>query len=199
MKHASYFLILLTFLLFLSSISFSQTLVLTPSTINGSNISCFGGSNGSIDLTISGGTSPYIILWSTGDTTQDLDSLPAGYYHVTVEDADTLTPAVEAEITLVEPRELSLELTAFKYPNNYNISLFGACNGSITAIASDGIAPYTWLWNDNITTANRSALCALPYTVLLLDANGCKIMKNFMLNQPEWIFRSNRPLLFALN
>jgi len=91
----------------------AQQLSLTSSNYNGYNISCFGWRNGSIDLTITGGTPPYAILWSNGQTTEDISILPAGYYHVFVEDADPLTPQSEAEITLVEPRALSMEANPY--------------------------------------------------------------------------------------
>ena len=38
-------------------------------------VSCFGGSDGSIDLNPGGGVPPYSYLWNTGDTIQDIDSL----------------------------------------------------------------------------------------------------------------------------
>ncbi|MEZ4893193.1 MAG: SprB repeat-containing protein [Saprospiraceae bacterium] len=42
------------------------------------NVSCYGGSDGSIDLSVSGGTSPYSYNWSNGATTQDIGNLSAG-------------------------------------------------------------------------------------------------------------------------
>jgi len=48
------------------------------------DVSCFGGSNGSIDLTIVDGVPPYAILWSNGATTEDLSGLSAGVYSVVV-------------------------------------------------------------------------------------------------------------------
>jgi hypothetical protein len=140
-------------------------------------VSCFGGSNGSIDLTISGGTPPYSILWSTNDTIEDLTALPAGYYRVTVDDVDTLTDPAEAEIMLMEPRKLALAVSVYKYPNGYNISLYGACNGSVTTTVAEGVAPYTWLWSTGSTAQSITAVCAGIHTVTVTDANGC-IEKN---------------------
>ena len=51
-----------------------------------SNVSCFGGNNGSIDLTISGGVSPYSLSWSNGATTEDLNGLSANTYSVVIQD-----------------------------------------------------------------------------------------------------------------
>lgn len=57
----------------------AQQLTLTASDFNGFNISCFGGNNGSIDMTITGGTPPFVISWSNSETTEDISNLPAGY------------------------------------------------------------------------------------------------------------------------
>ena len=49
-------------------------------------VSCFGGSDGAIDLNPGGGVPPYSYLWNTGDTIQDIDSLSFGNYTIQVTD-----------------------------------------------------------------------------------------------------------------
>ena len=41
------------------------------------NVLCNGNATGSIDITISGGTSSYSFLWSNGNTTEDLSNVSA--------------------------------------------------------------------------------------------------------------------------
>lgn len=64
----------------------NQVAVPTPPVIQ--NALCFGGNEGSINLTVGGGTLPYNYLWSTGATTEDLLNLQAGTYWVFIKDAN---------------------------------------------------------------------------------------------------------------
>ncbi|MBI1287085.1 MAG: hypothetical protein GC178_05845, partial [Flavobacteriales bacterium] len=50
----------------------------------------------------------------------------------------------------------------------------GSCNGTATASAAGGSAPYTYLWDNGATTASLSGLCAGQYCVTVVDATGCK-------------------------
>lgn len=64
----------------------NQVAVPTPPVVQ--NALCFGGNQGSINLTVGGGTLPYNYLWSTGATTEDLINLQAGTYWVFIKDAN---------------------------------------------------------------------------------------------------------------
>lgn len=160
-------------------------LQLTSSNYNGYHISCFGFSDGSIDLQVTGGTPPYLIVWSTNDTLEDLSGIPAGYYRVRVTDSDSIPLAAEAEITLTEPRQLEISAAIHTYPNKYNISVFEACNGMLTVTGDGGVTPYSWWWADSITQTVRNALCADQYRLTLTDNNGCQLHEEYILTQPE--------------
>jgi hypothetical protein len=67
------------------------------------NVSVLGGNDGAIDLTVYGGTFPYIYSWNTGAITQDISGLPSGFYTVTIGQADTSCPAYTYTFQINEP------------------------------------------------------------------------------------------------
>lgn len=69
------------------------------------NPGCFGYTDGSIDLTVSGGTVPISYIWSNGATTQDISNLGQGTFSVTVSDA---TSSIDTSITLTQPPAIIL-------------------------------------------------------------------------------------------
>ena len=62
------------------------------------DVSCHDLSDGEIVSTFSGGTIPFTYLWSTGDTTAHLDSLPPGIYVLTLTDANGCSITDSTEI-----------------------------------------------------------------------------------------------------
>ncbi len=68
-------------------------------TLNPTHVSTFGGSDGAIDLTATGGSEPYQFAWSNGETTEDISNLAAGPYTVTVTDAESQSETESATIT----------------------------------------------------------------------------------------------------
>jgi len=146
---------------------------------NGSNISCEGAADGSINLIISGTTAPYSISWTGPDgftsTDEDLFNLPEGTYCADVTDVNDCTES--ACITLEAPEELTATLTPLVYANGGNLSCGGADDGEITTAAEGGTAPYTYSWtgpgNFTSTSANITGLVEGNYCLTVTDANGC--------------------------
>ncbi len=74
-------------------------------------VSCFGGSDGSIDFNVMGGTGTYTYAWSNGATTQDISNLKAGVYQLIVKDGNNCEVALS--FTIKEPANpLKLTLTS---------------------------------------------------------------------------------------
>jgi len=71
--------------------------------LSAAHVSVFGGSDGSIDLSVSGGSPPYQYLWSNGAASEDIAHLSAGVYSVEVTDSENKTASDSIEIT--QPNE----------------------------------------------------------------------------------------------
>lgn len=130
------------------------------------DVACFGDATGSISLSASGGSPTYTYAWSDGSTTPNRNNLPAGTYTVTVTDIEGCTAVASATIT-----QPSAALSVV--PSTTNVACFGDASGAITLNVSGGTTNYTFLWNDGVTTQNRSGITAGTYAVTVTDANSC--------------------------
>ncbi|MBK7148292.1 MAG: gliding motility-associated C-terminal domain-containing protein [Bacteroidetes bacterium] len=158
------------------SVIIQEPTQLVLSTLN-TNISCFNANNGSIDLTVAGGTAGYTYLWSNGATTEDLNNLPGGTYVVTVTDFNNCT-AVTSSI-IVNPSELT---------TNFVIGTplcWSDANGSIDLIPTGGTPSYTYLWSNGAITEDINNLVAGVYTVTLTDVKGCKDTTIITVTEPD--------------
>ena len=138
---------------------------------------CADYSDGSINLQVQGGKSPYKYQWSNGGTTQNLSGLGAGLYSVTVTDANGCYAIESAEILAPEPLDLLL--------NSTPVTCAAADDGTITLQVSGGTQPYAYAWSNGATTQNLSGLNAGVYTVTVTDANGCNSTDNAQVTSPE--------------
>ncbi|MEO8147352.1 MAG: T9SS type A sorting domain-containing protein [Bacteroidia bacterium] len=129
------------------------------------NPSCNGSSNGSINITVTGGTPPYSYLWTGGSTTEDQSGIAAGSHTVTVTDANGCTIALC--VVLVQPTQIALTTS------KTDVSCAGGNSGSASATAAGGTPPYTYQWSNGATTSAITGLFAGNYTVTVTDANGC--------------------------
>ena len=141
------------------------------------NVLCNGNNSGSIDLSVTGGTSPYTYLWSNNATIQDPLNLVAGTYSVTVTDTNGCTATVST--TLIEPTTLIL-VTA-----STPVTCSGAGNGTGNVLASGGTPAYSYLWSNGATTINATALNPGTYTILVTDGNGCQNLDSIIITEPS--------------
>ncbi|MCF8457022.1 MAG: T9SS type A sorting domain-containing protein [Bacteroidales bacterium] len=129
--------------------------------------SCYGETDAAINLTFTGGTSPYFIQWDNGSTNQFLDSLPPGNYNVTIIDAEQLS--TEISIDVIEP-------DSFVATANFDPI---ACNGDSTLVVfnfTGGTPPYSY--------PHDTILWAGSHIFTFLDSRGCEAMVSFVLNDP---------------
>ena len=136
---------------------------------------CYDAANGSVDLTVSGGTAPFTYLWSNGATSQDLVALLAGTYSVTVTDANGCTTTCGG--TVGRPTQLLASALATG-------ARCAGGTGSVALMASGGNAPFTYLWSNGATTQNLSDVSAGTYSVTVTDASGCTAMASATVGSP---------------
>ena len=126
---------------------------------------CSGQNNGSIELVISGGKSPYTFLWDNGSTEQTLTDLHANTYTVTVTDSygcsETLTIPLFNETTLLANADIL-------QPSCQDGTL-----GSITINPTGGFGPYNYAWSGGQTSQSIDGLNDGNYEVTVTDQNGC--------------------------
>ena len=154
--------------------------------ITASNITCFGSSDGNVDLTIQGGISPYTINWNNGQITEDLFGIPTGVYTVTVSDSNGCT--ITDEINIIQPlAPLSLTNTTG------NVNCYNASNGFIDINVQGGTFPYSYNWSNGPISQDNLNVSSGSYTVTVTDANNCQILGSFAITQPssEIIITSN--------
>ncbi len=140
---------------------------------------CAGASNGSVLLTVSGGSDPYTFAWSNGASTKDLEDVSAGTYTVTITDTNGCTRAE----TFVVGQTTDLEVITTAEPAR----CFGEATGSATANVSGGTLDYGYLWSNNATTPTADNLSAGIYTVTVTDAAGCSQTATAVVTQPTAI------------
>ncbi len=152
-----------------------------PSALNLSrtitNTSCFGGSDGSIDLSVTGGNDPYTYSWSNTKTTQDPTGLTRNTYTITVTDSVACTAT--ASYAVDEPTTLVLTPTAT------DISCFGRSDGGINISSSGGTSPYTFSWSNGAASQNISSVGIGTYTLTLTDNKACTKIASSTLTQPS--------------
>jgi hypothetical protein len=154
----------------------------------GFNISCNGAADGSIVSTTTGGCLPYTYSWSNGSTTANVGSLTAGSYTLTVTDANG--NSTSTSITLTQAAPLSLSLSSPTFVGGWNISCFGASNGSINLAPAGGsnCQGYAYNWSGpggySSSVEDPSGLVAGTYNVTIMDANGCTKTGSITLTQP---------------
>ncbi|MES2873842.1 MAG: hypothetical protein V4708_08980, partial [Bacteroidota bacterium] len=141
------------------------------------DVLCFGATNGSVNLSVTGGTAPYTYAWTGGITTEDLTGLAAGTYNVTVTDANNCTAT--ASVIIIQPAA-ALALTSSKT----DVLCFGSSTGAINLNVTGGTAPYTYAWTGGVTTEDLAGLAAGTYNVTVTDANNCTATTSVIISAP---------------
>ncbi|MBT3209574.1 MAG: T9SS type A sorting domain-containing protein [Bacteroidetes bacterium] len=146
--------------------------------LSGTDVACFGDATGAVDLTVSGGDTPYLYIWSNSTFLEDLTNLVAGTYTVTVFD-NSSTSATESIIISQPTAAITIS-----NPVVTDVTFYGGSDGSISLLAMGGTTPFTFLWSNGSTLLNQTNLVAGTYDLTITDANGCTEFGNYVVDQP---------------
>lgn len=123
--------------------------------------------DGSLLAITDGGTEPFTYAWSTEESTSEITATEDGTFSVTVTDTEGCTAEASVQV------EIGDDCAGF----GVEIGLTPA--ETLIAEAYEGTPPYTYEWNTGETTAEVLLASADPYTVTVLDANGCSTTSTF--------------------
>jgi len=147
---------------------------------------CFGSSDGTGKVTVTGGTTPYSYLWSNGQTTSNATNLSANTYTVNITDANGCT--ISDNITINEPSQITSSYTST------SLGCAGANNGNINLTVAGGTPNYNFLWNNGATTQNLQNIGGDIYSVTITDNNGCILIhNNIVITEPAPVIASVTP------
>lgn len=151
-----------------------------------------GDLSGAINITVSGGSQPYMYEWSSGgsviSTDEDLTQLGTGTYSVVVTDAQGCI--MEGEWPILEPDPVTVEGTPVDLECN---SASGDPTGSITIAPDGGTPPYSFNWESDTgigldqNAQNQTGLTIGVYNVTVTDNLGCSTTGSWELFEPDAI------------
>lgn len=152
-----------------------------PISITGitNDVNCFGMTDGSIDITVTGGTigSGYIYNWSTGANTQDINTISSGNYSVTVTDQNGCTETANFDVNQpLSPLTASVTST--------DVKCTGGGDGMVLSEVTGGTLPYTYNWSNGETTENIYNLNAGVFNLTVTDGQGCTAFTGAVINEP---------------
>jgi gliding motility-associated-like protein len=143
--------------------------------ISTKNVSCFGGTDGEININVSGGTGTYNYSWADiagtilANNSNQLTDIPVGNYLITVTDSlgcsDTINNLIVAEPSLLQ---VSYSII--------NESCPGSNDGTITVNAAGGTAPYGFSLSSNTPPVSNPVFTGLSpgnYSAFVTDSNNC--------------------------
>jgi gliding motility-associated-like protein len=152
------------------TVTINEPLLPLSASATGQDVLCYGGNTGSIDLTVTGGTSPYYYLWNNGFTTEDITNLTQGIYIVTVTDLNLCQTILNQFID--QPDEPVFILSADQW------LCYGQTTTLSVAFSQGGMPPYDFIWSNGMhgDSIVITPLITADYIVHMVDANGCEGM-----------------------
>jgi len=126
---------------------------------------CYAECSGIAEINITGGTSPYDIIWSNDAVSTSVSDLCSGIYYVTISDFLGCTFVDSLEIT--QPDSINFDF------NVTDASCYSFDDGAIDFTLFGGASPYDILWSNDSTIEDLENISAGTYFVTVTDNNSC--------------------------
>lgn len=161
---------------------------------SGTNISCAGVNDGSIDLNLTGGTLPYTFDWTAivgagiVSAQEDQFNLTQGTYSVVVTDSNDCQ--YTDTINVLAPSVIVVDYLSSSFNSGHNVSCFGANDGTIDIVVNGGSGTYQYVWNTQngsglvLNSEDQQGLTNGEYSVNIIDANGCADSLQIVMSAP---------------
>jgi len=133
---------------------------------------CYGMSTGQIQLSVSGGLTPYTYHWSNNATTSAITGLMPSTYHITITSADGQVITAQAQV--ISPAALQVNITNTPGTGNYFLN----------STTSGGTLPYSYSWSTGETDEDITVINAGVYYLTVTDDNSCNITGSVFANLP---------------
>lgn len=151
--------------------------------ISTQNVKCKGANDGSAEVVILQGVSPFTYTWSNGQTTPSVTNLAPGAYTVEVIDGANCPEVLS--FTITEPTAVVANVSAT------GTSKVNSSDGTATADPTGGAPPYSFTWSNGDSTQTITGLAAGLYTVTVADANGCTAVQTVEVPPPACAITTN--------
>lgn len=132
---------------------------------------------------ITGGNSPYEVIWSNGSNDILVDSLTSGIYVCNVTDQNGCYNFGIATVSDAEAPAILVNTVS-------DVTCNGGHNGVIDINVIGSSAPYTYNWSNGSTSQDQAGLVAGPYEIYVTDANGCVATESIVVDQPDEVLVS---------
>ena len=153
------------------------------------NNDCYGQKNGAIDITLTGGISPYNYNWSNGQFSEDITNISAGTYNLNYSDVNNCMGSVS--VTLIDPQVMSQQIM------KQDVLCNGGNEGQIIVDVEGGTSPYSYNWSNGSTSSTIDSLKYGFYSLSVSDAKGCELTDTIEILQPELLNLDLNSLVLA--
>ncbi len=145
------------------------------------DVTCFGNSDGLLEVGASGGTPGYMFQWQGGPSTAMNGNIPEGEYFITVTDSKNCIQTDSFQITQPDSLIAVIDLSA-----TLDLSCGDSNDGIITLnVAGGNTGGYTFIWDPNVSTVYQAANLGVgDYHITVTDSKGCMDTTSYALVAP---------------